>query len=42
MPHLTKDQKADYLRDGYLCPIRIFSEKEAAAHRAAVEGLERK
>ena len=30
-----------YRRDGYLCPIDIFDADEAAAHRAALEGIER-
>ena len=30
-----------YRRDGYLCPIDIFDADEAAAHRAALEHIER-
>ena len=40
MPKLTDDQIAQYRRDGYLCPIDIFSAEEAATSRAALEGLE--
>ena len=30
-----------YRRDGYLCPIDVFDADEAAAHRAALEHIER-
>ena len=36
----TQDCEA-YRRDGYLCPIDIFDADEAAAHRAALEDIER-
>ena len=41
MPHLTDVQRAQYERDGFLCPVRIMSPEEAAENRAAVEALER-
>ncbi|MDX1780783.1 MAG: phytanoyl-CoA dioxygenase family protein [Thalassovita sp.] len=38
---LTDAQKDQYWRDGYLFPLQIFSETEAAALRAELEGIER-
>ncbi|MEM7743310.1 MAG: phytanoyl-CoA dioxygenase family protein [Pseudomonadota bacterium] len=40
MPHLTPQQEAAYARDGFVCPISVLAPAEAAAHRAALEGLE--
>ncbi len=37
---LTKEQRADYARNGYLCPIDVLSTDEAEAHRAALERIE--
>ncbi|MEO3415429.1 phytanoyl-CoA dioxygenase family protein [Roseovarius sp. CAU 1744] len=45
LPHrdtrLNSDQTARYWRDGFLFPIDIFTAKEAAAHRAELEEIER-
>ena len=41
MPHLTDAQRAQYERDGFLCPVDVLSADEAATERALVEGLER-
>lgn len=41
MPHLTDTQRAQYERDGFLCPVDVLSADEAATERALVEGLER-
>ncbi len=41
MPHLTSAQRAQYERDGFLCPIPVLTSGEAAENRALVEGLER-
>jgi len=37
---LSKKQVDAYRRDGYLCPVDVFSPAEAARHRAALEGQE--
>ena len=38
MPHrLTPDQIGTYHRDGFITPIRIFSEIQAAEYRRAFE-----
>ncbi|MEL6218189.1 MAG: phytanoyl-CoA dioxygenase family protein [Pseudomonadota bacterium] len=37
---LSDTDIARYRRDGYLCPIRVFDETEAADHRAAIETAE--
>ena len=34
---LSKEQTDAYARDGYLCPLDIFSPDEAATHRAKIE-----
>ncbi|MEM6623341.1 MAG: phytanoyl-CoA dioxygenase family protein [Pseudomonadota bacterium] len=41
MSGLSAFEQQTYQRDGFLCPIDIFSAEEVAQHRAAVEGLER-
>ena len=38
---LTTAQCAAYGRDGYLCPLDMLTPAQAAAHRAALEDLER-
>ncbi len=38
---LDDAQTADYRRNGFLCPIDVFSAAEVASHRAALETLER-
>jgi ectoine hydroxylase-related dioxygenase (phytanoyl-CoA dioxygenase family) len=40
MASLTTRQVDQYRRDGFLCPIDVLTPAEAAAHRAALEGLE--
>ena len=40
MAQLTNHQIDAYRRDGYLCPIDVFSPAEAACHRTALEGQE--
>jgi hypothetical protein len=40
MVHLTDQQAAAYRRDGYLCPVDVFSPDEATSHRAALERQE--
>jgi hypothetical protein len=40
MAQLTRQQIDAYQRDGYLCPVAVFSPVEAARHRAALEGQE--
>ncbi len=40
MAQLTDQQVEAYRRDGYLCPIDIFSPDEAARHRAVLQGQE--
>jgi non-heme Fe2+,alpha-ketoglutarate-dependent halogenase len=42
MKHLTPEQKARYLRDGYLPKIRVMSEKAANQARAALEDYEKR
>ncbi|MFK7945900.1 MAG: phytanoyl-CoA dioxygenase family protein [Paracoccaceae bacterium] len=37
---LSTEQQAAYARDGYLCPIDIFTPEQAAPERALLEGLE--
>lgn len=41
MAGLSDRDISAYRRDGYLCPIDIFDADEAAAHRSALEALER-
>jgi ectoine hydroxylase-related dioxygenase (phytanoyl-CoA dioxygenase family) len=41
MPHLTEAEQAAYARDGFVRPIRVLSDAEAAAGRAAFEAFER-
>ena len=38
---LSQDQIDAYRRDGFLCPIPVFSAEDARAHRAAYEEIER-
>jgi ectoine hydroxylase-related dioxygenase (phytanoyl-CoA dioxygenase family) len=40
MASLTEQQVEQYRRDGFLCPIDVLTPEEAAAHRAALEGME--
>jgi ectoine hydroxylase-related dioxygenase (phytanoyl-CoA dioxygenase family) len=40
MVHLADQQVEAYRRDGYLCPLDVFSPHEAARHRAALERQE--
>jgi hypothetical protein len=40
MAQLTNHQIDAYRRDGYLCPLDVFSPAEAACHRAALERQE--
>ena len=42
MAQLTNHQIEAYRRDGYLCPLDVFSPAAAARHRAALEGQEAK
>ena len=37
---LSDDQKDIYQRDGFICPLDVFNNEEAAGARAAVEALE--
>ncbi|WP_439597761.1 phytanoyl-CoA dioxygenase family protein [Falsiroseomonas sp.] len=38
--HLNETQIADFRRDGVVFPLRVFTEAEAAAQRAALEAIE--
>ena len=38
---LTKIQTADYLRDGFLSPIKVFTQREAASLRTNFENFEK-
>ncbi|MEL6318505.1 MAG: phytanoyl-CoA dioxygenase family protein, partial [Pseudomonadota bacterium] len=40
LKHLTEDQVAAYARDGFLSPVTVMSEEEAAAYRARFEAAE--
>jgi len=40
MAQLTRQQVESYRRDGFFCPVDVFSPAEAARHRAALEGQE--
>lgn len=40
MTSLNDQQVEQYRRDGFLCPVDVLTPAEAAAHRAALEGLE--